>query len=106
MGRYDCAFSYYRGEAKTAEVTISNGVVTTTPFTESKELLPFGFVADRNVSRKVIDAFYERHCVPRHRANIRDFLDSYGLETYDAFKICRVTGGVMADNDARIEWTG
>jgi len=104
MSRYNCSFSYYFKNEKTADVTINDGIATTTPYTEDKLHLPFGFVADRNVTRSVIDLFYERHCVPRHRANIQDFLDHYGLDKYDAYEICRRTNGVMADHGFRIEW--
>jgi len=104
MSRYNCAFSYYYNDVKAADVVIKNGVVATTPYTDNKLRLPFGFVSDRNVTRGVIDEFFERHCVPQHRANIKDFLDQYGLEKYDAYAICRATNGVMADHNYRIEW--
>ena len=105
MSRYNCSFSYYFEDKKTADVVISNGIASTIPYTEEKLHLPFGFVSDKNVTRGVIDEFFERHCVPRYRANIRDFLDHYGLDEYDAYKICRITNGVMADHSYRIEWT-
>ena len=105
MSRYNCSFDYYFNGTKTAEVTIVNGVARTFPCTSDKLHLPFGFVSDRNVTRKVIDVFFERHCVPQYRANISDFLDSYGLAEYDAYEICRITNGEMADHQYRIEWT-
>jgi len=104
MSRYNCSFSYYfRGE-KTADVVIKNGKVITIAYTDEKLNLPFGFVSDRNVTRQTIDLFYERHCVPKHRANIKDFLAHYGLNKYDAYEICRITNGRMADHSYRIEW--
>jgi hypothetical protein len=90
---------------KTADVVIENGKVRTKAYTEDKLNLPFGFVSDRNVTRRTVDEFFERHCVPEYRANIGEFLDYYGLERYDAFEICRLTNGVMADNCAFIEWS-
>jgi hypothetical protein len=104
MSRYNCVFSYYFKDEKTADVVIKNGKVATTPYTGDKLHLPFGFVSDRNVTRQTIDLFFERHCVPQHRANLCDFLDHYGLERYDAYEICRITNGQMADNHGRIAW--
>jgi hypothetical protein len=105
MSRYNCSFSFYHQGVKTADVVIKDGAVTTTAYTDDKLNLPFGFVPDRNVTRATIDLFYERNCVPEHRANIKEFLDHYGLEKYDAYKICRITGGQMADSADTIEWT-
>lgn len=105
MSRYNCSFSYYHNGVKTADVTITEGRVTTIPYTDDKLHLPFGFVPDQNVTRTTIDLFYERHCVPEYRANIAEFLAHYGLMKYDAYEICRNTNGVMADNSAYIEWS-
>ena len=102
--RYNCSFSYFFDGAKTADVVITNGTARTQAYTDEKLHLPFGFVSDRNVTRRVIDEFYLRHCVPQYRANIKDFLDHYGLEEYDAFDICRITNGIMADNNYEIRW--
>jgi len=104
MSRYNCSFSYYYKDQKMADVAITNGTAATTPYTDDKRRLPFGFVSDRNVTRQTIDLFYERHCVPYHRANIQEFLSYYGLEQYDTYAICRKTNGIMADHDYRIEW--
>ena len=104
MSRYNCSFSYYFEGRKTADVAIEDGAAHTVPYTEEKLHLPFGFVSDRNVTRRVIDEFFDRHCVPLHRANIRAFLDCYDLKEYDAYEICRITNGVMADHSYRIEW--
>ena len=105
MGRYNCKFSYYVGEKKTADVTIIEGVVATARYTGAALDLPFGNIPDSRISRKTIDLFFEEHCVPEHRANIRQILDYYGLKDYDAYEICRITNGVMADAPYRIEWS-
>ena len=104
MGRYNCRFAYFINNEKTADVTIDEGVVTTVRYTGAALDLPFGNIPDNRVSRKTIDLFFEEHCVPEHRANIRQILDHHGLEKYDAYAICRITNGVMADAPHRIEW--
>ena len=104
MGRYNCKFAYYVYGNKTADVTIDEGVVTTKRYTDVTLDLPFGNLPDSRISRKTIDLFFEEHCVPLHRANLQQILDYYGLEKYDAYEICRITGGTMADTPYRIEW--
>ena len=104
MGRYNCKFAYYVYDKKTADVVINEGVVTTTRYTGVALDLPFGNIPDERISRKTIDLFFEEHCVPEHRANIRDILDYHGLDEYDAYKICLITNGVMVDMPYRIEW--
>ena len=104
MSRYNCKFSYYFEDNKTSDVVIENGIVRTTAYTDEKLHLPFGFVSDRNVTRRVIDEFFSRHCVPQYRANICEFLDRYNLQEYDSYEICRITNGVMADHKYEIAW--
>ena len=105
MGRYNCKFSYYVGGVKTADVIIEEGSVTSVCYTNAALDLPFGNIPDGRISRKTIDLFFEEHCVPEHRANLRQILDYYGLEKFDAYEICRRTNGVMADMPYRIEWS-
>ena len=104
MGRYNCAFAYFVGNNKTADVTIKEGVVKSVRYTDIALDLPFGNLPDSRISRKTIDLFFEEHCVPEHRANLRQILDYYGLDKYDAYEICRKTNGVMVDAPYRIEW--
>ena len=104
MGRYNCNFGYYVGDNKTADVTISEGVVTSVRYTDAALDLPFGNIPDSRISRKTIDLFFEEHCVPEHRANIQQILEYHGLMEYDAYEICRLTNGIMADAPYRIEW--
>ena len=104
MGRYNCSFSYYMGDKKTADVTIKEGVVTTVRYTDVALDLPFGNIPDSRISRKTIDLFFEEHCVPQHRANLAQILDYHGLAEYDAYEICRITNGRMIDMPHRIEW--
>ena len=54
MGRYNCAFCYYVGENKTADVTIKEGVVTSVRYTDAAIDLPFGNIPDSRISRKTI----------------------------------------------------
>ena len=102
--RYNCSFGFYVHDKKVADVRIANGVVSTTKYTDDALYLPFGRVPDHRVTRKTIDLFYEEHCVPRHRSNIREYLDHFGLEAFDAFALCRITNGVMEGEPYRIEW--
>ena len=104
MGRYNCSFSYFAGDEKTADVTIKEGVVTTVRYTDAALDLPFGNIPDNRISRKTIDLYFEEHCVPKHRANIAQILEYHGLAEYDAYEICRITNGRMIDMPHRIEW--
>jgi len=104
MGRYNCKFAYYAGDKKTADVVIREGAVTSKRYTDAALDLPFGNLPDSRISRKTIDLFFDEHCVPEHRANIRQILDYYGIEKYDAYEICRLTNGVMVDTPFRIVW--
>ena len=104
MGRYNCKFSYFVGNSKTADVSIKEGIVTTVRYTDAALDLPFGNIPDSRISRKTVDLFFEEHCIPKHRANIRQILDYHGLAEYDAYEICRKTNGIMTDAPHRIEW--
>ena len=104
MGRYNCKFSYFVNDNKTADVTINEGAVTSLRYTDTALDLPFGNIPDSRISRKTIDLFFEEHCIPEHRANLQQFLKYYGLEKFDAYEICRRTNGIMADMPYRIEW--
>ena len=104
MGRYNCKFSYFVGNEKTADVLINEGVVTSVRYTDAALDLPFGNIPDSRISRKTIDLFFEEHCIPEHRANLRQILDHHGLKEYDAYAICRKTNGMMTDAPYRIEW--
>lgn len=100
----NCTFKYlYRGEC-TALVKVRGGVVTCERYTDNPLHLPFGRVADRNVTKKGLILFFSEHCIPEHRANLQDFLDHYGLEKYDPFNICLITNGEMAGSLYRLEW--
>jgi len=104
VGRYNCRFGYYVYGKKTADVTIEEGIVSSVRYTDAALDLPFGNIPDERISRKTIDLFFEEHCVPEHRANLRQILDYYGLEKFDAYELCRRTNGVMVDMPYRIEW--
>ena len=104
MTRDNCAFKFYCDGVCTALVTVVNGVVTTERYTDDVFTQPFGLVPDRRITRKTLDLFFAEHCIPEHRANLQDFLDLYGLEKYNAFKICRITNGEMVDSPFRIVW--
>jgi hypothetical protein len=104
ISRQNCKFRYYYKDKLVAYVEIDNGKVTTVDYVEGHLDRPFGMVPDDKVDRTAINLFFERHCVPEHRTNIKDFLEEYGLEKFDAFKICRITNGRMADNHYSLEW--
>jgi hypothetical protein len=104
--RDNCRFAYFVNGVKTADVTIKNGVVSTVRYTDEMLDLPFGRVPDRLITRRTVDLFFRERCVPEHRANLRDFLDFYGLEQFNAFAICCVTNSQMAQEPYFIEWYG
>ena len=58
MGRYNCKFSYFVGNDKTADVTINEGVVTSIRYTDAALDLSFGNIPDDRISRKAIDLFF------------------------------------------------
>lgn len=48
-------------------------------------------------------AFLEERCVPRERAGLREFLESFGLEEYEPLEIIKRTKGRMAEDNQWIE---
>ena len=48
-------------------------------------------------------AFLEERCIPRHRAGLREYLDSIGLDEYDPMEIIKKTSGQMAEDEQWIE---
>ncbi|MCL1989247.1 MAG: hypothetical protein FWG64_14930 [Firmicutes bacterium] len=104
ISMFNCEFNYYYMGEKTAHVKIVNGHATTEQFSKEWYRLPFGMVPDHNVRRETIRIFFEEHCIPKHRKDLQKFLDYYGLEKWDAFKICRITNGEHAHKYGFIEW--
>jgi hypothetical protein len=104
MTRDNCKFSFWRNTTKTADVEIKDGFISCMRYTEDFLDLPFGKVPDRAVTRKTLDLFFREHSIPEHRADLSEWLKFYNLDKYDAFKICRITNGVMAQSPYHIVW--
>ena len=104
MTRDNCKFRFYCDGVCTALVSVIDGVVTTERYTDDWYSQPFGLVPDRRITRQTLDTFFSEHCIPEHRANLKDYLQLYGLDKYNAFKICRITNGEMVNSQFRIEW--
>jgi hypothetical protein len=85
-----------KNDSTMARVEINGGRVKTERFTDFLPDLPFGLMRDDMVSKQQVDWFFEEHCFPEHKADLKDQLEAVGLETYDAFEICKRTEGRMA----------
>ncbi|MDR1643827.1 MAG: hypothetical protein LBT59_29370 [Clostridiales bacterium] len=102
--RYNCSFTFYMNDRKLADVKIDNGTVHTVRHSNKWWELPFGDFDDWRIRKKLVDAFYERHSCPRHKANLDKQLAFVGLTKWDAFELCRRTDGRVSGYPYWIKW--
>ena len=92
----------------TLETTINVDYKTKTIQIENhtNDYLHLAFGRIQNPTWEDFEDFLEDRCPPRTRANIREILDSLGLQSYDPISICEKTQGRMAEDHSwmDIDW--
>ena len=66
-------------------------------------LVKTAFGKQKTPSWEDFRTFLEERCIPRTRADLREYLDSIGLDEYDPMEIIKKTSGRMAEDDQWIE---
>ena len=104
MTKYDCKFRFYYKNVLTSYVVIENGIVKSEKYTDKWWELPFGMLSDNMITKSTISVFFEQNCFPEHKIDLNEQLEAVGLDKYDPFEICRVTGGRMAGSHYSMEF--
>lgn len=100
------SFDFMHKDECCARVDMFNdGTVETTNYASCVLDLPFG-VKTEGITERDLDEFLEWRCVPKTRFNIREILDSMGLQFYEPYEIVRVTHGVMCDDTYWVRFEG
>ena len=91
---------YYKGDKLISTILLDDEKHTVSVENASgvpNVILPFG--VRLNPTWEDLDEFLQERCIPRTRANIKEFLDCVGVDWYDPLEICRRTEGRLCNDD-------
>lgn len=70
----------------------------------TNDWLHLAFGVKKNPTWKDYEDFLEDRCPPRTRANIKEVLESLGLQHYDPISICEKTSGRTAEDNSWMDF--
>ena len=101
--RKHLSFEYYRKDQLCSKVSVDfeTETVVQENFTD---ILAFQILGEADLTIDNVLDFFKERCFEEERADKDEILNHYGLEVYDPESICRITHGIMCDDDFWIKF--
>ena len=98
-------FNYMGQDGKIlTSVRVNNLTKRVTIKNHTDNIYDCAFGVKTRVTYDDVMMFFERRCIPRDRANIKDILELLGMEKYDPYIICKKMEGRFVQDNNWIEF--
>lgn len=94
---------FYDGEILCSKICADYTDKTIVAENHTKNIVKTAFGNNMAPTWEDYQNFLEERCIPKNRSNLREYLETIGVESYDPLKIIEKTAGRMAEDNQWIK---